>query len=66
VDQFRATIIQTRQQLRQVQLALREEIDRLKLDLVLLDVGAVPFLVACAALVAGLLRLRRRKQRNAA
>ena len=66
VDQFRATIIQTRQQLRQVQLALREEIDRLKLQLVALDVGAVPLVVAFAALVAGLLRLRRRKQRSAA
>jgi ABC-type uncharacterized transport system involved in gliding motility auxiliary subunit len=65
VDQFRATIIQTRQQLRQVQLALREEIDRLKFKLVALDVGAVPLLVAFAALIAGLLRLRRRKQRNA-
>ncbi|MEA2756940.1 MAG: gliding motility-associatede transport system auxiliary component [Aliidongia sp.] len=66
VDQFRATIIQTRQQLRQVQLALREEIDRLKLELVALNVGAVPLIVACAAIVAGLLRLRRRKRRNAA
>ncbi|MGB8841805.1 MAG: Gldg family protein [Aliidongia sp.] len=66
VDQFRATIIQTRQQLRQVQLALREAIDRLKLELVALDVGAVPLIVACAALVAGLLRLRRRKRHNAA
>jgi len=65
VDQFRATIIQTRQQLRQVQLALREEIDRLKLELVLLDVGAVPLIVAGAALIAGLMRLRRRKQRSA-
>jgi|HubBroStandDraft_1064217.scaffolds.fasta_scaffold00037_6 ABC-type uncharacterized transport system involved in gliding motility auxiliary subunit len=66
VEQFRTTIIQTRQQLRQVQLALREAIDRLKLELVALDVGAVPLLVAIAALVAGLLRLRRRKQRSAA
>ena len=65
VDQFRATIIQTRQQLRQVQLALREEIDWLKFKLVALDVGAMPLLVAAAALVAGLMRLRRRKQRSA-
>ena len=65
VDQFRATIIQTRQQLRQVQLALREEIDSLKFKLVALDVGAMPLLVAIAALIAGLLRLRRRKQRSA-
>jgi hypothetical protein len=48
-----------------VQLALREEIDRLKLTLVALDVGAVPLLVAAAALIAGLMRLRRRKQRSA-
>lgn len=65
VDQFRSTIIQTRQQLRQVQLALREEIDNLKLKLVALDVGAMPLLVAIAAVAAGIFRLRRRKRRAA-
>jgi ABC-type uncharacterized transport system involved in gliding motility auxiliary subunit len=65
MDQARATIIQTRQQLRQVQLALREAIDRLKLELVALDVGAVPLLVAIAALVAWLLRRTRRARRTA-
>jgi ABC-type uncharacterized transport system involved in gliding motility auxiliary subunit len=65
VDQFRSTIIQTRQQLRQVQLALRQEIDNLKLELVALDVGAMPLIVAIAAVVAGIVRFRRRKRRAA-
>jgi hypothetical protein len=51
--------------LRQVNLALREEIDRLKLELVALDVGAVPLIVALAAVVAWLLRVYRRKPRSA-
>ena len=66
VDQFKATIIQTRQQLRQVQLALREDIDWLKLKLVLLDVGVVPVGVGIAAVIAGIVRLNRRKRRAAA
>jgi ABC-type uncharacterized transport system involved in gliding motility auxiliary subunit len=65
IDQFRATIIQTRQQLRQVQLALRQEIDGLKRWLVILDVGAVPLGVAIVALIVGLLRIRRRQRRAA-
>jgi ABC-type uncharacterized transport system involved in gliding motility auxiliary subunit len=65
IEQARQTVIQTRQQLRQVNLALREEIDRLKLELVALDVGAVPLIVALAAVVAWLLRLYRRKPRSA-
>jgi ABC-type uncharacterized transport system involved in gliding motility auxiliary subunit len=62
VDQMRTTIIQTRQQLRHVQLALRQDIDALKLRLVLLDVGLIPLCVAVAALVLSALRARRRKR----
>jgi ABC-type uncharacterized transport system involved in gliding motility auxiliary subunit len=61
IDQFRSQIVQTRTELRQVQLALRENIDRLKDRLVVLDVGLVPLLVAIAAIAVGLVRVRRRK-----
>ena len=65
VEQVRGEIISTRGELRQVQLALRQNIDRLKNRLVLLDVGLVPAGVAVAALIVGLLRIRRRRQRPA-
>jgi ABC-type uncharacterized transport system involved in gliding motility auxiliary subunit len=63
IDNFRAEMIQTRQQLRQVQLALREDINRLKALLEFFDIAFIPVLVALAALVLGILRLRRRKRR---
>ena len=66
VDQVRSEIISTRGELRQVQLALRQNIDRVKNRLVLLDVGLVPAGVAAVALIVGFLRLRRRRQRPAA
>jgi len=65
VEQVRSEIISTRSELRQVQLALRQNIDRLKNRLVLLDVGLVPAGVAIVALIVGLLRVRRRRQRPA-
>jgi ABC-type uncharacterized transport system involved in gliding motility auxiliary subunit len=65
VDQVRSEIISTRSELRQVQLALRQNIDRLKNRLVLIDVVFVPAGVAIVALIVGLLQLRRRRQRPA-
>jgi ABC-type uncharacterized transport system involved in gliding motility auxiliary subunit len=62
LDEMRATIIQTRQQLRHVQLALRQDIDALKLRLVMLDAGLIPLCVAVAAVVLGILRRQRRKR----
>ena len=62
IDQFRGQIISTRTELRQVQLALRENIDRLKNRLVLFDVGLMPVLVSAIAIMIGLVRLRRRRQ----
>jgi ABC-type uncharacterized transport system involved in gliding motility auxiliary subunit len=66
VDQFRAQIVATRTELRQVQLRLRENIDGLKNLLVLFDVVLVPVLVAAAAVIVGLVRLRRRQRRAVA
>jgi ABC-type uncharacterized transport system involved in gliding motility auxiliary subunit len=65
VSQFQNEIVQTRGELRQVQLALRENIDRLKDRLVLLDVGLVPAGVAAAAVIVGILRVRRRRAKPA-
>jgi hypothetical protein len=62
VDQFQRQIIQTRTELRQVQLALRQDIDRLKNWLVLVNVGLVPLLVAAASVLVGVVRARRRRR----
>jgi len=62
IDNFRGEMIRTRQQLRQVQRALREDIDRLKLRLEFFDIAFIPILVGIAALVLGAVRLNRRKR----
>lgn len=63
LESFRTDMIRTRQQLRQVQLAERQDIDRLKAWLEFFDIGAIPILVGMAAIVIGLVRLERRKRR---
>ncbi|HUB97586.1 MAG TPA: Gldg family protein [Stellaceae bacterium] len=64
IDNFRTDMLRTRQQLRQVQLAERVDIDRLKAWLEFFDIGAVPILVGLAALVVGFVRIERRKHRS--
>jgi ABC-type uncharacterized transport system involved in gliding motility auxiliary subunit len=66
LDNFRTDMLRTRQQLRQVQLAERVDIDRLKAWLEFFDIGAVPILVGLAAMVVGIIRLERRKRRSPA
>jgi ABC-type uncharacterized transport system involved in gliding motility auxiliary subunit len=66
VEQFRADMLTTRQELRQVQAALRGDIGRLKTILEFADIVLVPFIIAAAALVLGALRLKRRRRRAAA
>jgi ABC-type uncharacterized transport system involved in gliding motility auxiliary subunit len=63
INDLSATLISTRSQLRQVQLALRQDIDRLKGTLVGFDVALVPVVVALLALGLGLVRAQRRKRR---
>jgi ABC-type uncharacterized transport system involved in gliding motility auxiliary subunit len=63
IDNFRAEMITIRQQLRKVQLALRQDINRLKAWLEFFDIAFIPILVGIAALIVGVLRLRRRKRR---
>ena len=65
IEQFRADMLQTRKQLREVQSALRGDIQRLKTLLEFFDIALIPILVAAAALVVGALRLRRRSLRAA-
>ncbi len=63
VEEFRADMVQTRRQLRDVQGALRSDIGRLKTRLEFLDIALIPMIVAAAAVVLGALRLRRRSRR---
>jgi ABC-type uncharacterized transport system involved in gliding motility auxiliary subunit len=63
IEEFRADMVQTRRQLRDVQAALRSNIGRLKTGLEFLDIALIPIIVAAAAIVLGALRLRRRSRR---
>ena len=51
--------------LRAVQLALRQNIDRLKGWLEFADIALIPILVGIAAIIIGIVRLQRRKRRAA-
>jgi ABC-type uncharacterized transport system involved in gliding motility auxiliary subunit len=63
IENFRVEMIKIRQQLRQVQLALREDINRLKAWLEFFDIAFIPILVGIVAVIIGILRLNRRKRR---
>jgi len=63
IDEFRTEMLKTRQQLRQVQRALREDIDTLDARLKFLNIGLIPILVALIAIVLGVTRRRRRSRR---
>ena len=60
IEEFRAEMLQTRRQLRNVQSALRSDIGRLKGMLEFLDIALIPIIVAAVAVVLGIVRLRRR------
>ncbi len=60
IDNFRDQLLATRRQLRAVQLAEREDLNFLKGVLEFFDIAFIPILVAIAAAIIGLLRLRRR------
>ena len=65
IEEFRSQMLQTRRQLREVQAALRSDIARLKAGLEFLDIALIPIIVAAAAVVLGVVRLRRRSRRTA-
>ncbi|MBV9373474.1 MAG: Gldg family protein, partial [Alphaproteobacteria bacterium] len=63
IEEFRSDMVQTRRQLRDVQAALRSDIGRLKTGLEFFNIALIPLIVAAAAIVLGVLRLRRRGRR---
>ena len=63
IDNFRTQMIQIRRQLREVQLALRQDIDRLKAELEFFDIASIPLLVGLAAIFLGFIRMKRRARR---
>jgi len=65
IEEFRADMLQTRRQLRDVQSALRSDIGRLKAALEFLDIALIPIIVAAVAVILGVLRLKRRSRRPA-
>jgi ABC-type uncharacterized transport system involved in gliding motility auxiliary subunit len=65
IEEFRADMVQTRRQLRDVQAALRADIRRLKGGLEFLDIALIPIIVALIAIILGALRVRRRSRRTA-
>jgi ABC-type uncharacterized transport system involved in gliding motility auxiliary subunit len=60
IDRAREEIVRTRQQLRQVQLELRRDIERLETWLRILNIAAVPVLLTALAILLAVLRTRRR------
>ena len=65
IEQFRAEMIKSRLELRQVQLALRQDIDRLETRLQFFMIGAVPIVIALFAAFVSLVRRQRRRARHA-
>ncbi|HUH82995.1 MAG TPA: Gldg family protein [Stellaceae bacterium] len=63
IDDFRKQMLRIRQELRQVKLNQRQDLDRLKAKLEFFDIAAVPLLVGAAAGGLGILRMQRRKRR---
>lgn len=59
IDKFRVEMLDTRRQLREVQAALRWNIERLKVILEFFNIALVPILVVSAAIVVAALRRRR-------
>jgi len=60
IDAARAQILETRRELRAVQLELRRDIERLETWLRVINIAAVPLLLTVFALVLGVMRARRR------
>lgn len=62
VERFRRELLETRTQLRDVQLKLRQDVDRLGRVLTFVNIALVPLLVAMVAVILALLRRRRRRR----
>ncbi|MGH7117039.1 MAG: Gldg family protein, partial [Stellaceae bacterium] len=64
VEQFRADMLQTRRQLRDVQAALRRNIEGLKEELEFFNIALIPIIVALVAIIVGAVRVKRRRRRT--
>lgn len=62
IEKFRAEMLDIRRQLRDVQAALRRDIDRLEAVLRFINIGLVPIVVAVIALAVGGWRVMRRRR----
>jgi ABC-type uncharacterized transport system involved in gliding motility auxiliary subunit len=60
IDQFRAQVVQIRRQLRDVQHELRRNIEDLEILLKFVNIWLIPILVGIAAIIVGVVRVRRR------
>jgi len=63
--QFRAEMLSVRKQLRDVQLALRKDIEKLDTQLKILNIWTIPVVIAIIALVMMVIRRQRYKQQTA-
>jgi len=61
VDQFRAEMVETRRELRDVQFELRRDIQALETRIRALNIGLIPAAIGVFAIGLGLFRLRRRR-----
>lgn len=66
IDTFRAQMLEIRRELRDVQLALRQDIDRLEGRLRFLVIAGMPIVVTLVAIVVALIRRARMQRRYAA
>jgi len=66
IRKFRTQVLTIRSQLRDVEHALNQDIDRLQTRVMLANIGAVPVLVALAALAVALVRRARARRRRGA
>ena len=62
IEKFRGEVLQTRKELRQVQHALRRDIDQIETRLQFVMIGAVPLVIAIFAIVFGFVRRFRRRR----
>jgi ABC-type uncharacterized transport system involved in gliding motility auxiliary subunit len=62
IENFRNQLLLTRVELRDVQRALRQDIDRLQASIRFVNIGLIPLVVALLALAIGIVRIRRRRR----
>jgi len=66
IAEFRRELVATRKELRDVQLALRKDIEGLGSQLAFLNIGLVPLLIGCIAILVSWVRRQRRRRAHAA